>query len=166
VSFGWNPTKKFGVVQTYLAGPETNGVNSSWRQLSDTVITYSPTPRLSFMVNGDYGRGDRINTSPLPVYWTGVAGYVKYAFNERYAIATRYEYFSDPQGFATNTAQHLQEFTGTFERLIAHHIITRLEYRRDFSNQPVFLKGNTPVLAQQTMSAGLVYTFDSRESTK
>jgi hypothetical protein len=166
VSFGWNPTKKVGVVQTYLAGPESIGVNSSWRQLSDTVITYNPTSRLAFMLNGDYGRGDRINTYPLPVYWTGVAGYVKYAFNDRYALATRFENFQDPQGFSTGTGQHLNEFTGTFERLIAHHIITRLEYRRDFSNQPVFLKGNTPVLAQQTMTAGLVYTFDSRENSK
>ncbi len=58
----------------------------------------------------------------------------------------------------------MNEFTETFERLIAHHIITRLEYRRDFSNQPVFTKGVTPVLAQQTMTAGLVYTFDSREN--
>ncbi len=168
VSFGWNPTKKFGVVQTYLAGPQQANISSNWRQLWDTVITYNPTSRLSFMLNGDYGRGDRINTSPLPVYWTGVAGYVKYAFNDRYAIATRFENFQDPQGFALATlrGQHVNEFTETFERLIAHHIITRLEYRRDFSNQPVFLKGNTPVLAQQTMTAGLVYTFDSRENSK
>ncbi len=166
VSFGWNPTKKFGVVQTYLAGPEQNGVNNNWRQLSDTVVTYNPTSRLSLMVNGDYGRGDRLLAYPIPVFWTGVAGYVKYAFNDRYAIATRFENYQDPMGFTTGTAQHLNEFTGTLERLIAHHIITRLEYRRDFSNEPVFTKGVLPVLAQQTMTAGLVYTFDSRESSK
>jgi hypothetical protein len=164
VSFGWTPTKKWGVTETYLAGPQQFNNSSNWRQLSDTVITYNPTSRLSLMVNGDYGRGDRIIAYPNPVYWTGVAGYVRYALNDRYALATRYEYYDDPQGFTTLTAQHLQEFTETFERLIAHHIITRLEYRRDFSNQPVFTKGITPVLAQQTVTAGLVYTFDSRES--
>ena len=46
---------------------------------------------------------------------------------------------------------------------MAHHIISRFEYRRDMSNQPVFLKGSSPVLAQNTMTAGLVFTFDSRE---
>ncbi len=166
VSFAWNPNKKFGVVQTYLAGPQQTNNSSNWRQLSDTVITYNATSRLSLMVNGDYGRGDRILAYPNPVFWTGIAGYVKYAFNDRYALATRFENFQDPQGFAlaTVTGQHMNEFTETFERLIAHHIITRLEYRRDFSNQPVFTKGVTPVLAQQTMTAGLVYTFDSREN--
>jgi hypothetical protein len=79
VSFGWNPNKKFGIAQNYMIGPEQNSLNSHVRQLSDTVITYSPTSRLSFIVNGDYGRGDRFITDPVtnaflhPVFWTGVA---------------------------------------------------------------------------------------------
>ena len=64
VSFAWNPNKKLGITENYMAGPETNNLNNDWRQLSDTVITYSPTSKLSFIVNGDYGRGDRI-TDPL-----------------------------------------------------------------------------------------------------
>jgi len=168
-SVGWTPNKKFGVTQNYMVGPEqastsSTSLNSNWRQLSDTVVSYSPTARLSFIVNYDYGRGDRIPSSPKPVYWTGAAGYVRYAFDRSYAIITRYEYYNDHDGFTTGTAQHLNEFTGTFERLMAHHILTRLEFRRDFSNQPTFVKGNNlPVMAQNTLTAGLVYTFDSRE---
>jgi hypothetical protein len=64
IGFGWNPSKKFGIVQNYMVGPEQNSLNSNPRQLSDTVITYSPTNRLSFIVNGDYGRGDRTDSSP------------------------------------------------------------------------------------------------------
>src|SRR5438067_3525623 len=41
MSFGWTPNKKFGVIQNYMAGPEQNSINSTWRQLSDTVVTYS-----------------------------------------------------------------------------------------------------------------------------
>src|SRR5437868_2724691 len=171
LSFGWNPNKKFGVTQTYLAGPEENAVNSNLRQLSDTVITYSPTSRLSFMVNGDYGRGDRfvadatLNTLSHPVFWTGVGGYIKYAFTSTSAFSTRYEYYDDHDGFTTGTLipTHFNEFTTTFEKLMAHHIISRFEFRRDMSNQPVFLKGSNPVLDQNTLSAGLVFTFDSRE---
>jgi hypothetical protein len=167
MSFGWNPNKKFGVVQNYMAGPEQSNVNSTWRQLSDTVITYSPTSRLSFMVNGDYGRGDRFDDGEggfsKPVYWTGVAGYVKYVFSGNAAFSTRYEYYDDHDGFTTGTAQHFNEFTATLERVVAHHIISRFEFRRDMSNQPAFLKGNNPVTAQNTLTAGLVFTFDSRE---
>jgi hypothetical protein len=167
IGFAWNPNKKFGVAQNYMAGPEQNNLNSTWRQLTDTVITYSPNRKLSFIVNGDYGRGDRIDLGEdglsKPVYWTGVAGYIKYAFNGTSAFSTRYEYYDDHDGFTTGTAQHLNEFTTTFERLMAHHIISRFEFRRDMSNQPAFLKGVTPVKGQNTLTAGLAYTFDSRE---
>jgi hypothetical protein len=34
------------------------------------------------------------------------------------------------------------------------------------SNEPVFSKGVTPVFAQNTATAGLVFMFDSREAGK
>jgi hypothetical protein len=182
VSAGWNPNKKLAFTQNYMAGPQLSptsdpgGSNSSWRQLWDTVITYSPTPRLSLMLNGDYGRGDRYlnpitNTVTSPVSWYGGAGYVKYAFNSKYTFATRYEYFDDPNGFTTGLGptlglgQHMQEVTGTFERTIAGHIISRFEYRHDLSNQPFFPKGTGALVkTQNTLTAGLVFTFASAES--
>src|SRR6266550_1856459 len=156
MSFAWTPNKKFGIIENYMAGPEQTGLNSNWRQLSDTVVTYSPTSKLSFMVNGDYGRGDRFDDGEggfsKPVYWTGVAGYVKYALSSTSAFSTRYEYYDDHDGFTTGfningapAGLHFHEFTTTFEKLVAHHIISRFEYRRDMSNQPTFLKGSNPV---------------------
>jgi hypothetical protein len=144
--------------------------------LWDTVITYSPTPKLSLMLNGDYGRGDRYlnpitNTGTSPVSWYGGAGYVKYALNSKYAFVTRYEYFDDPDGFTTGLGpalglgQHMQEVTGTLERTIAGHIIGRFEYRHDLSNQPFFPKGTRALdKTQNTLTAGLVFTFASAES--
>jgi lipoprotein-anchoring transpeptidase ErfK/SrfK len=163
VSFGWNPTKKLSVTQNYLAGPEMADTNRHWRQLSDTVVTYQATDKLSLMANYDYGRGDHVPDLAHPVYWTGAAGYVRYAFSDRYALATRYEYYNDHDGFTTGLPQHVSEFTGTFERRVAQHLITRLEFRRDFSNQPAFLEGEQPGKAQNTLTGGLVYVFDARE---
>jgi hypothetical protein len=164
LTFGWNPNKKFSLVQNYMAGPETAGLNTHWRQLSDTVVTVSPTSKLSFMMNYDYGRGDLPAGFAKPVFWTGVAGYVHYVFNSKYALATRFEYYDDHDGFTTGTVQQLSELTGTFERTIAKHLITRLEFRRDMSNATPFLKGNLPVADQNTMTVGLVYTFDTRDA--
>ncbi|MFL6437673.1 MAG: porin [Terriglobales bacterium] len=164
MSLGWNVTKKVSVTQNYMAGPE-QASNSHWRQLWDTVVTYSPTSKLSLMANSDYGRGDRLAGVVHPVYWTGLAGYVKYAFNDKYAVATRYEYYDDHDGFTTGTAQNFNGVTGTFQRAIASHILTRLEFRRDMSNRPTFVKGNNvPALGQNTATAGLVFMFDSREA--
>ncbi|HZQ92477.1 MAG TPA: porin [Terriglobales bacterium] len=163
LGLGWNPTKKISVAQNYMAGPEQGATNSNWRQLSDTVVTCTPNPRLSLMANYDYGRGDRVAGVKGPVYWTGIAGYVRYALGERYALATRYEYYLDHDGFTTGTAQHIHGFTGTFQRAIAQHLLTRLEFRRDVSNQPVFARGPGLDKAQNTFAAGMVYMFDSRE---
>jgi hypothetical protein len=164
MSLGWNVTKRISVTQNYMAGPEQVD-NSNWRQLWDTVITYSPTPKLSLMANSDYGRGDRLAGVVHPVYWTGLAGYVKYAFNDKYAVASRYEYYDDHDGFTTGTAQNFNGVTGTFQRTIASHILTRLEFRRDMSNRPTFVRGNNqPALGQNTATAGLVFMFDTREA--
>jgi hypothetical protein len=188
-SLAWTPNKKWGVTQNFLIGPELapnaslgfavdpNGSNSSYRQLWDTVITYSPNSKLSWMLNGDYGRGDRYCvvpggsgciTSSSPVNWYGAAGYVKYAFNSKYTLAGRYEYFEDPDGFATGllgTNQHWQEGTFTFERDIASHIISRLEYRHDATSQPYFAKGASALSrTQDTASLGLIFSFTTAES--
>jgi hypothetical protein len=164
LQFGWNPNKKWSLVQNYMVGPEENNNNSNIRQLWDTVLTYSPTGKLSFMVNYDYGRGDRIPAFVNPVWWTGVGGYLKYQFNDKWAYATRYEYYNDRFGFTTGTPQHVNEFTETFERKVAGSLITRLEYRRDMSNKPSLFKGTTPVDHGDTIEAGLIYTFDLKEA--
>jgi len=167
LSLGWNPNKRWSIAQNYMAGPELSNDNSSWRQLTDTVVTYNATKKLTLMTNYDYGRGDHMFGVVPPVYWTGVAGYFKYALNDKYSIASRYEYYNDHYGFTTGTPGHIQEFTGTFEHPVATHILTRLEFRQDVANNPIFLKGSSkPVDTQATLTAGMVFLFDSREGSK
>ncbi len=163
VGFGWTPHPRFSLTQNYMTGPETAGTNMNWRQLSDTVVNISPTDRLAFVLNYDYGRGDRVDGLLNPVSWQGWAGMVRYSLSSNNAIAMRYEWFDDPDGFATDAGQQLKEFTGTFERRIANRLITRWEYRYDYSNQPSYTKGAAPVGSQSTVAAGLIYTFDMRE---
>src|SRR5579883_591081 len=173
MSFGWNPTKKWGLTETGFWGPEQKNTNKTTRQTYDTVLTYNATSKLSLMANYDYGRGDRpvdpttglpIMTAPF-VWWSGIAGYVKYAWNDKYSFATRYEYYDDHTGFTTGTIQHFNEFTTTFQRMVTSNLITRLEFRRDMSNEPAFLKNtNGLVKDQNTLAAGMILTFDSREA--
>ena len=172
LAFGWNPNKKFSLVQNYMIGDEETHNNSNPRQLWDTVATYSPNGKLSLMMNFDYGRGDRVTGVPVPVWWSGVAGYLRYQFNENYALSTRYEYYNDPFGFTTfvtapppfpGYGQHINEVTETFERKIHTNLITRLEYRRDMASRPTLYKGTTAVDYQDTLTAGLIFTFDLKE---
>ncbi len=166
-TFNWNPNKKWGVVTNYMIGPEEADNNSNIRQLWEGIVSYNVNSKLTFAVDYDYGRGDRIPTSPSVVYWTGVAGYAHYAFTGNSSATIRYEYYNDKYGFTTGNPQALNEFTGTFEHLIGHHLIPRLEFRHDMSNQPVFAKGiGQYVFAQNTLDFGMIFTFDTKEAAK
>lgn len=161
LSFAWTPNKKFSLIENWMGGPgalPTDG--DHWRNLSDTVITYTPTSKLSLMANGDYGRVEGLSGPSKSVVWYGVAGYAKYQLSPLYSVATRYEYYGDPDGFTTGAAQHLHEVTGTVERRFAQHLIGRLEFRHDLSNQPTFAKGSNSVLGQSTVAAGLVFVLE------
>ena len=161
------PTKKLSLYENYYVGPEEFNDNSNFRHLTDTVLVYNATSKLSLMANYDYGH--ETVTGGSPIWWSGIAGYIKYAPNAKWAFATRGEYFIDHTGFATGWTgpQKLGEFTGTLERTLAGHIISRLEYRRDMSDQNVFpyrtssLLGSpySPVDHQNTVTLGLVYAF-------
>jgi hypothetical protein len=163
-----NPTKKLGLIENYYVGPEQANDNSDFRHLTDTVVTYNPTAKLSLMANYDYGHDRVVGSNPglptlaAPVWWSGIAGYIKYAPNAKWAVATRGEWFKDHNGFSTGTAQNLGEFTLTLERLLASQIITRLEYRRDMSDQAVFpYRTGLFKDAQNTLTLGMVYAFSS-----
>ena len=167
MSFGWNPNKKVSITQNYMAGPESANLNHDWRQLSDTTVAVATSSKTAIAVNYDYGRGDHMTGVVPPVYWTGIAGYFRYAPSDKYNFATRYEYYDDHYGFTTGagTLLHLQEVTETFQRTIAGHIIGRLEYRHDLSDQPFFPKGASKLVkGQDTLTAGMIFTFDSREA--
>jgi hypothetical protein len=170
-SFAWTPNKKVSLIENYLVGPEASNFNGTFRHLTDTVLIYSPTSKLSLMANYDYGQDHFIDTTGITpatgpmAHWSGIAGYIKYAFNDKWTVATRGEYFDDHDGFETGATQHLSEFTVTLQRTIAKSIISRLEYRRDMSNQDTFpfrtgqFKDN-----QNTVTVGLIYAFSSADA--
>lgn len=166
LSLAVTPTKKWGITENYFAGPEAAGVthspNSHWRQLSDTVVTFNPTSKLSLMFNGDYGH-DHPLVFANPIWWAGVAGYLKYQLDPKWAVAGRYEYYDDHNGFTTAVAGHYHEFTATLERKIAGNLITRWEYRYDLSNNPVFADSLTGEKHQSQMVGGLIYTWDFKD---
>jgi len=168
-SAAWTPSSKFGLTENYLVGPEQGDNNGNFRHLTDTVVNYNPNAKLSLMANYDYGH-DRVPVLPGPpttsaVWWTGLAGYIKYAPNATWAIATRGEWFKDHNGFSTGTAQNVGEFTLTLQRMLASKIMARLEFRRDMSDQDVF-PYRTSLLkdAQNTVTLGMVYAFSSADA--
>jgi hypothetical protein len=161
-SAAWTPNAKWSVTQNYLGGPEQTNDNADFRHLFDTVVAYTPNAKLSLMANYDYGQD---HPGGVSKHWSGIAGYIKYAPNANWAVVTRGEYFNDDGGNQTGTSQNLSEFTLTLQRMLASKIMTRLEFRRDMSDQNVF-PYRTRLLkdAQNTVTLGMVYAFSSADA--
>jgi len=176
LSIGWNATKKVTISETYLGGPLDRfgtGNNGPWNHLLDTVIAYNPTAKFSLQANFDYDRDEGVMGGKKPGDYAGVALYAKYAVSPKVAVAGRYEYFNDHDGFATGIpsyiteakGQHLNEFTGTVERKIAGHLLSRVEFRHDQSNQHFFQRGAlSAVKGQTTVNAGLVFVLEPSDT--
>lgn len=175
-SAAWTPNAKFSLTQNYLVGPEQLNDNSDFRNLFDTVVSYNATPKLSLLANFDYGHDDVLGAdlaTPAVVsgaWWSGIAGYVKYAPNANWYWAARGEYYNDHNGFTTGTLgtpDHLSEFTFTLQRLLASKIMARAEYRYDHSDQDVFpYRANQfgPIDHQNTITIGMIYAFSSADA--
>lgn len=176
-SVTWTPTSKLSIIQNYIAGPVIDAYQANlksindWKQLSDTVISYTLNDKWAFMLNGDYGFGPRYYnalvapTSSSPaVTWGGVAGYAKYTLSPKSYFAARYEYYDDPQGYTGLLFDpgHAQEVTGTYAYNLTSGLQVRGEYRYDLASEPFFLAGaNAYKQTQHTVTLGFIYSFDS-----
>jgi hypothetical protein len=170
-SAAWTPNAKWSLTENYLFGPEHTNDNSNFRNLTDTVLAYTPNATLSLQANYDYGTDQYVLTTTAPfvlgpkVHWDGIAGYIKYAPNAKWYVATRGEYFQDIGGFETGTTQNMGEFTLTFQRMLAGKIMSRFEYRYDASDHNVFpYHSGAPVGDQNTLTLALIYAFSSADA--
>ncbi len=161
IGFNWSPHKKLNWILNYMAGPEQANNNSNWRQLWDTTVTYIVSDKVTLVGNYDYGIE---KVGPFSnVRWTGVAGYMKIQANPWFALIPRLEWFDDHDGFTTTVGQRVKDFTMTTEFRLHPNIITRLEYRRDWSDKEFFARGpeSTLVKSQDTALVGLIFTLGS-----
>jgi len=183
VSLAWTPNKYWAVTENYLAGayPETFTAkpNAEMRQLSDTVISWSPNATWNFALNGDYANEAKCTNgfgsiTTMSCSWYGAAGYVKYALNAKSYIAARYEYFGDPQGtelfsgFLSEFCDapcrapggHVGEGTLTYAYNITPELQVRAEVRDDYASQPIFEKGDDRLVQTQPVAElGFIYSF-------
>lgn len=133
-------SSKFSWSNCYYVGPETTDENGSMRHFYDTVVSITPNSKTAFYVNFDYGR-DRPGKGLASSQFLGIGGAGRVALTDTFALAGRIEWYNDKDGFITGTTQELKEFTLTGEYKIADGFLWRLEYRRDWSDQPFFERG-------------------------
>jgi Putative beta-barrel porin-2, OmpL-like. bbp2 len=140
------------------------------QHIFDSYATWNATPKLTLALEGDYvisrewaQAGPGMSSAPKHV--TGGAGYARYQWTPRMALAGRTEYLSDRGGLFSGTTQALKEFTGTYEFKVGEGLLSRLEYRRDWTNVPFFLTNRPGVLSanQDTLTVGLVWWYGGKQ---
>ncbi|HEX3579592.1 MAG TPA: porin [Thermoanaerobaculia bacterium] len=138
-------------------GAELPGDGKHWRHFGDLIATFNATPSLS--IGGSLDRG-RQEFPGGAANWLGIAGYGRYAFDNRRALAVRVERFSDPANGITGTPQKLAEATLTYEYRPAPNLILKVEGRRDHSTASVFGSGpNGSSRGETIVVIGAVTTF-------
>jgi len=150
-NFTW---KKAAFNNTYYTGPQQEGLIRAYRQVYDTNLVLTPSGKLSAYLNFDYGTDKNIGPRQK---WTGFAGALRYQVTNRFAFAPRAEFFNDINGFSTGVKQVVKEITLTGEFKIRDGLISRLEYRRDMSDQPYFDRGAGVMVAKNQSTAALAF---------
>jgi hypothetical protein len=153
-------SKKVTWSNNYITGPENTGTNKGWRNLYDTTLLLTPSDKFSAYINYDYGR----NAFPSggAAHWSGIAGAARFQMGSWFALAPRYEYFDDENGFQTAANPgHLQEFTITAEAKASQGVMTRLEYRHDWSESSNFFQKGLGRTSdhQDTISLAIIAFF-------
>jgi hypothetical protein len=149
----------------YYTGPENTSTQKGYRNLIDTTVLLTLTPKFSTYLNYDYGQNrDGITSTgsgdKLLNHWQGGAIAAREQVTATSALVGRFEYFSDRNGFETTAAQAVKEFTGTYEYKWAAGLLARAEYRRDWSTVAFFHKGDHGLVdAQSTLTVGFVAFF-------
>lgn len=155
-------TTKFVWYNNYYTGPENPGTNVGWRNLYDTTLLLTPSSALNAYLNFDYGQNTSgTGATQFTAKWYGLAAALHYQADTHWSFSPRLEWFKDRDGFSTGVAQDVKEFTLTGEYKLAEGLLSRLEYRHDWSNQPFFDRGLTPAShkSQDTVALGIIGYF-------
>jgi hypothetical protein len=154
---------KFAWSLNYLVGPENSTTAYGIRNLIDTTLLLTPPGKINAYINFDFGANQDANEAQgdnKTHTWDGVAFALHDQATAKSAVSVRGEYFNDPDGFQTGTAQHIEEFTFTYEYKWVEGLLARFEYRGDFSSQSVFHKDAASMVDQQsTLTFALVAFF-------
>jgi hypothetical protein len=109
----------------------------------------------------DYLKGTTINVS----HTDGGGGWAKYQLTPRTYIAGRAEYLSDRGGLFSGVTEALKEVTATYDFTLANGFDMKYEYRRDWSNVPIFLTRQQGVFSkdQDTATLGVIWWFGRKQ---
>lgn len=156
--FVWKPTPRVTSILSWIGGLEGTGAYGTLAPTAggggvttnlldfNTSFQATDTFKLAGWLSYGSASGNIQGFGPITGNWLGLVGYARYQATPRFAVAARIEQFEDfartggigPR-FQLPGYLKMREATLTLEYAwLNGQAITRLEYRHDQSNQPVF----------------------------
>jgi hypothetical protein len=164
------PAFPLGIPTSTLNGNtfiNTVGAGNVTIDLVELQPTYQISSKLKVAAQFDYAHaaGDIYGVKESGTWVTGAA-YGRYQLTNHFALAGRLEQFEDIPGTGGVGLRlgggyiKLNSATATAEYLsFKNQLVSRLEYRHDFSSVPFFGAGATAVKDQDTFTLGEVFKF-------
>ncbi|OGW88172.1 MAG: hypothetical protein A3A73_02830 [Omnitrophica bacterium RIFCSPLOWO2_01_FULL_50_24] len=161
---GYAPSENFSSTVALMLGSQQLGDRDNARGLLDIVTKWKPLPeslpKLELMANFDYGWEEQIGVAAEDGLedWIGYALYAKYDLYDWLTLAFRWEQFIDDQGSRIGSGgSRLSSMTYTADVKTYENLLTRLEYRHDFSVDKNFDSATSD--DQGTLGVSLIYLF-------
>jgi hypothetical protein len=148
---------KWSWTHTYLIGPEKIGARDAVRHFHDSVLTFTPRPWMSAYFEALHSTERWVDGGSAS--WHGLAGAARFTPFKKWSFSPRADWFDDSTGFNSGVAQQLKEITGTAEFRPSGYLITRAEYRRDWSTRPFFERGPTLGAAKEQNAFLVAWIF-------
>jgi hypothetical protein len=125
--------------------------------------TYAVNDKVTVMGNVVNGWNNVVENNGGKSFGAQIAVKRQVPGEQMVAIAPRLEWFDDPQGFMTGSAQTLKEGTLTFEVKPVDNLLWRIEYRRELSDATVFQnRGGDLRTNRNSVAFGVLYAFTSK----
>ncbi|HUI06381.1 MAG TPA: outer membrane beta-barrel protein [Verrucomicrobiae bacterium] len=155
---------KLSMALTGYGGPEQDDNSSNWRKGVDFWIDDKLTPKIEAVAQLDYGAEDGADVNGGKAEWFGLGGWLVYTFNDKWNVATRADYFRDPDGartgdtfgLAAGQGQELCSVTLTVNFKPVEALKLAPEFRWDHSSVDTAFEGHE---TQVTLGFGAVYSY-------
>ena len=166
---------------TYAPGGALPGMTSlyadantpTWRNYGAFVVEVGPFAHVTLVTDNSYGwqaQGAVNSTTGAPVgaaTWYSSENFIRYDFNDTMDLVARYEVYFDPNGFMTGIpGTAINDESVDFQWNFMPNVISRIEYRHDNANTPLFNNPNYSsanhgpgIYSQDTVNLELIYTF-------
>ncbi|AFS52606.1 outer membrane beta-barrel protein [Leptospirillum ferriphilum] len=163
---------------TTVAGiPNQN--TPTWRNYGAFVVEIGPIDHLWFVTDDSYGwqAEGAYNAAGNPIgaaTWYSSENFLRYDINDTMDVVARYEVYYDLNGFMTGTGlpTAINDESIDFQWNFMPNVMSRIEYRHDNANQPLFNsnlgnvtgssnvgnRGN-PIFSMDTFEVELTYMF-------